>query len=116
MTGWRFAVLFLIATCLAGVGAFLFFEPAPAQPISEIPVSDALLASSASAGVGLWLPQLAVVEPIINSGNNSGPALVALAPTRTPAPTNPPQATETALPVSSTPTSAPSLTSSPSSS
>jgi parallel beta-helix repeat protein len=88
MTALRFALLSVIALSLATIGGILWFDPVPAAPAPPLTTGpDVLLASGASLGVGLLLPQLAVAVPSFGPGSNGPPVLVALASRKTPTPT-----------------------------
>jgi hypothetical protein len=95
MTALRFGLLSLIALSLACIGGVLWFDPVPAAPAPLLTTApDVLLASGASIGVGLLIPQLAVAVPGFDSGSKTLPVIVALAstktPTRSPRPTGQP--------------------------
>ncbi len=79
MTALRFSLLALVALFLAGIGAILWFDPMPVSAVPEPVVSDALLASSASLGMGQLIPQLALAVPAVDPNGDGKPAVVALA-------------------------------------
>ncbi len=113
MTALRFSLLSLIALFLTGIGGVLWFDPVPAAPAPPLTTaSDVLLASSASAGVGLLLPQLAVAVPGFDQGSKGPGVLVALVPSKTPAPRTAPTTQPTDTPASSS-TPAPTFTRGP---
>ncbi len=101
MTLWRFGLLSLIALFLAGIGAVLWFDPMPVSAVPEPVIADAIIASSASLGMGRIVPQLALAVPAVDPNGDGQPVVLALAV----------QATATPRPTSTiTPTKAPTAT------
>ncbi len=106
MTGWRLVLLVGIALAVGAVGLFLIFDPAPAEPLDEFALrNNAVMASSASAGMGILLPKLALAANVAEPAAGGEPVAVALArKTKTPtaeptlAPTEPPTTESSATP------------------
>ncbi len=110
MTGWRIFILVAIALFVGAIGLFLTLEPAPPEPFDEIAMrSNAVMASSASAGMGILIPRMSLAANVVEPPEGQAPAFVALARrTRTavPLPTLPP----TVEPPTLAPTTEPSAT------
>ncbi len=92
MTGWRLFVLVFIALAIGAVGLFLIFAPAPAEPFDEVAMrTSAVMASSASTGMGVLIPKMALAANVVEPRGGQAPILVAVARrTKTPAPTRQP--------------------------
>lgn len=88
MTGWRLVLLTLIALGIGAVGLYLIFEPAPREPFDEVAIRvSAVTASSASAGIGVLIPKMALAARAVEPRNGAGSVAVALArKTKTPIP------------------------------
>ena len=122
MTGWRIVLLTLIALGVGAVGLYLVFEPAPDEPFDEVAIRvSAVTASSASTGIGVLVPKMALAAQAVEPRPGQAPVVVALArktktpapptlaPTRQPtnAPTNAPTTEPTLLPTEPPPTPIP---------
>lgn len=122
MTGWRLVLLTLIALGIGAVGLYLIFEPAPQEPFDEVAIRvSAVTASSASAGIGVLIPKMALAARAVEPRNGAGSVAVALArKTKTPipptlqptsqpnvGPTNGPTVEPTLLPTEPPPTAIP---------
>src|SRR5690349_1089334 len=88
MTGWRLALLVCIALAIGAVGLFLTLEPAPDEPLDETAMRmNAVMASSASIGMGVLVPKLALAANVVEPRAGQAPVLVAIARrTKTPTP------------------------------
>lgn len=115
MTSWRLILLTCIALTIGAIGLYLIFAPAPDEPLDETAMrTSAVMASSASAGLGVLVPKMAMAAQIVEPGKGQAPLLVALArktktptprptvvrptPSKTPLPTRTPTQGATALP------------------
>lgn len=108
MTGWRIFILVLLAFAIGAVGLYLIFAPQPEEPIDEMAMrTSAVMASSASMGMGVLVPKLSLAANVVGSPAGQAPVVVALARrTRTPIP--PPTIQPTDAPTL-TPTDVPTL-------
>lgn len=119
MTGWRLLFLTCVALAIGAVGLYLVLEPAPAESPDEVALrTSALMASSASTGLGVLVPQLAMAARVVEPGSGQVTVLVAAArPTKTPTlrPTKTPEPTDapTIRPTDSVPPTAVPLTLTP---
>lgn len=91
MSGWRLVILVSIALVIGAVGLFLVLAPAPAESMDEVELrTGAVMASSASTGMGILVPKMALAAEVVAPSTGPAPILVALAKrtkTPTPAPT-----------------------------
>ncbi|GIL15837.1 MAG: hypothetical protein BroJett039_10100 [Chloroflexota bacterium] len=110
MTGWRLGLLTLIALGIGAVGLYLLFEPAPAEPFDEVALRvSAVTASSASTGIGVLAPKMALAAQVVSPRNGNVPAVALARKTKTPAPpTLPPTLAPTDAPTSA-PTNEPTI-------
>lgn len=88
MTGWRLLLLTLLALAIGAVGLFLILSPEPEAPYDEVALrTGAVMASSASTGMGALVPKMALAANVVEASEGVSPVMVALARrTRTPAP------------------------------
>ncbi|MBI4670677.1 MAG: hypothetical protein HY741_03285 [Chloroflexi bacterium] len=89
MTGPRIVLLTLLALVVGAIGLYLALEPAPAEPLDEVAMrTQAIAASSASTGLGVLVPKMALAAQIVEPRPGEASVLVAFArKTKTPAPT-----------------------------
>lgn len=125
MTGLRILLLVCIAFAIGAVGLFLVLEPAPDEPLDEVAFrTNAVIASSASIGMGVLVPKMALAANVIEPHAGQAPVLVALArktqtptlrPTETPTlePTSEPTDEPTIRPTDEVPPTAVSVTFTP---
>ncbi len=106
MNGWRIFLLVALALGIGAIGLFLVMEPAPPEPLDEVALrTNAVLASSASTGMGILVPKMALAAHIVEPRAGEAPVLVALArKTKTP---TPPPTYGTLVPAFPTPTDEP---------
>ncbi len=98
MTGWRLVILVGLALVIGAVGLFLIFEPAPAEPLDEFALrNNAVMASSASTGMGILIPRLALAAEVVEPHTTDASVIVALA-RRTETPTLEPRQEPTIQP------------------
>ncbi|MCC7165693.1 MAG: right-handed parallel beta-helix repeat-containing protein [Anaerolineae bacterium] len=116
MTGSRIFLLVMLALVVGVTGLFLIFEPAPEEPPDEIALRmQAIMASSASLGMGILVPQMALAARVVEPQAGQAPVLVAIArktktPTPPPTPTVRPTDQPTLEPTATTlPTDQPTL-------
>src|SRR5260221_10496174 len=107
MSGWRLFLLVGIALVVGAVGLFLVFEPAPAESFDDVELrTSAVMASSASTGMGILVPKMALAAQVVAPAHGPAPILVAVAQrTKTPTPTSAP----TIIPATREPTGEPTL-------
>lgn len=104
MTGWRILSLVFLALVIGGIGLFLILEPAPPEPLDEVALrTSAIMASSASAGMGVLVPKMSLAVGVVEPRAGQAPVLVALArktktPTPAPTPTDQPTSQPTDQP------------------
>lgn len=113
MSGWRLFILVGIALFIGAVGLFLVLDPAPAEPIDEVALrTNAVLASSASTGMGILVPKMALAAQVVEPRNGQAPLVVALArrtPTPLPSTPKPTELPPTPVPSTAEPTGEPTI-------
>lgn len=92
MTGTRIFLLTLLALVIGAIGLYLVLEPAPEEPLDEVAMrTQAIAASSASTGLGILVPKMALAAQIVEPRPGQASVLVAMArPSKTPSPTREP--------------------------